>query len=394
MPRITRLPDGTYETRISVIDPRTGKRHQPRVRARSKRELEKAIAEQRVTIQRGEYIEPDRTPIRDWLDTWLESYHPPSDATLQNRTDAIEKIKTDRIADVLLGRVQPIDVQTFVNRLSATLEPSTVRSRYAPLKMALQSAYDLKVIRDSPLVGVVVPPRTYEPRQTWDAAQVRQFIDATTIHPLGSAFVLSVVLGARMGELTAFRRSDLEWDGDTLRGCTIKRTLSRQRGGGMHIADVPKSSSGHRRLLLPWQCRDAIQHRLDELALPRQEMGDLWDDDDALWGRDDGSHWQSNSTLTRAYDAIIEHSGLPRIRPHDLRHTAATNMIWAGVPIPTVSKILGHSSPEVTMRIYAHVIAVMEEQAVQTIEGFYNPIDNPSVPASHQQERDRLVLPI
>lgn len=388
MPKINRLPDGTYETRISVIDPRTGKRHQPRIRARSKRELDNAIARARAEILERGRVEPNRTPIRDWLDTWLASYHPRSASTYQSRADAVEKIKTDPIADVLLGRVQPIDIQAYVNRLSATLEPSSVRGRYAPLQMALQSAHDLRVIPESPVRGVVLPPRISEPRQTWDAAQVRQFIAATTIHPLGSAFVLAVVLGVRMGELTAFRRSDLEWHRGVLRGCTISRTLSRQTGGGMRVADVPKSSAGHRRLLLPQQCVDAIERRLDVLEPLRDALGDLWDDDDALWGRDDGSHWQSNSTLTRAYDEIVEHAGLPRIRPHDLRHTAATNMIWAGIPLPTVSKILGHATPAVTLSTYAHVIATMEGQAVQAIEAFYGA----SVPETGQQKRDRLRL--
>lgn len=392
MPKITRLPDGTYETRISVIDPRTGKRHQPRVRARSKRELERQIAEQRVTIQRGEYIEPDRTPIRDWVDEWLTSYHPPSDASYRIRSDAVRFLKDDPIADLLLGRVQPIDVQKFVNRLSSRYAPSTVRSHYAPLKMALQAAYDLRVIAESPLRGVKIPPRTFDPRDTWDAEQVQAFIAAAARDAYGSAFVLSVVLGLRIGELVGFRRSDLEWQGGHLVGCTVSRTLSHQRDSGMSVADMPKSSSSRRRLLFPRQCVDAVTHRLACIEPLRRDLGDLWDDDDALWGRDDGSHWQSNSTLRFNYYRIVDDLGLPRIRPHDLRHTAATNMIWAGVPIPTVSRILGHSSPEVTMRIYAHVIAVMEDQAVRTIEDFYTPKKRASVPEKHQHDREPLVF--
>lgn len=391
MPKITRLPDGTYETRISVIDPRTGKRHQPRVRARSKRDLERQIAEARVTIQRGEYIEPDRTPIRQWLDTWLEGYHPRSDASYRNRSDAVRFLKDDPIADLLLGRIQPIDVQRFVNRLSAKYAPSTVRAHYAPLKMALQSAYDLQIIPELPLRGVKIPPRTFDPRDTWDAEQVRTFIATAGKHALGSAFVLSVVLGLRIGELVGLRPTDLEWQDGRLVGCTVSRTLSHNRDSGMSVADMPKTSSSRRRLLFPRQCIDAVNHRLGHIEPLQRRLGELWDDDNALWGRDDGSHWQSNSTLRYAYYRIVADLGLPRIRPHDLRHTAATNMIWAGVPIPTVSKILGHSSPEVTMRVYAHVIAIMEDQAVRTIEDFYTPKIETSVPEKHHHESELLI---
>lgn len=372
MPRITKLPDGTYETRISVIDPRTGKRHQPRVRARSKRELEKAIAEARVTIQRGEYIEPDRTSLGDWLDVWLVGYQPRAGSTWQARADAIEIIKQDRIATLRLSSVQPVDVQAFVNRMSAEMSPATVRGRFAPLQMALTNALELRVIRDSPLLGVRLPAVTSSSRETWGAEQVRRFIAGTTTHPLGSALVISVMLGVRIGELTALRWPDVDLERATL---SISRTLARRRGGGMEVAETPKSAHGRRKLLLPHQCVDALQRRQREQSADRMALGTLWSDDDAVYGKHDGSYRYSNSALQRAFYAVSEHCDLPRIRPHDMRHTAATNMIWAGVPIPTVSRILGHSSPAITMRVYAHVIAQMEAEAVQTIEAFYGVAD-------------------
>jgi integrase len=56
---------------------------------------------------------------------------------------------------------------------------------------------------------------------------------------------------------------------------------------------------------------------------------------------------------------------LPKIRFHDLRHTAATLMLADGVPLVTVSKILGHSSPAVTANIYAHALA--KSQAIASL---------------------------
>ena len=67
-------------------------------------------------------------------------------------------------------------------------------------------------------------------------------------------------------------------------------------------------------------------------------------------------------------------SGLPRIRLHDCRHTAASLMLAAGVPVNVVQEMLGHSSPTITMSIYAHVLPSMAEQAgVELSESLLGP---------------------
>jgi integrase len=66
--------------------------------------------------------------------------------------------------------------------------------------------------------------------------------------------------------------------------------------------------------------------------------------------------------------ANLERAGLPRIRFHDLRHTAATLMLGAGVPIPTASHILGHANATETLNRYAHVLLDMHEAAAERID--------------------------
>jgi integrase len=62
------------------------------------------------------------------------------------------------------------------------------------------------------------------------------------------------------------------------------------------------------------------------------------------------------SDLTKHFKSALKRAGLPTIRFHDLRHTAATLMLANGVSLVTVSKILGHSSPAITATIYAHAL--------------------------------------
>jgi integrase len=70
--------------------------------------------------------------------------------------------------------------------------------------------------------------------------------------------------------------------------------------------------------------------------------------------------------LSDAFQKLVHRSGLPRLRFHDLRHTHATLLLKAGVPIKVVSERLGHSTPGFTMATYQHVIPGMQEAAAAT----------------------------
>jgi integrase len=76
---------------------------------------------------------------------------------------------------------------------------------------------------------------------------------------------------------------------------------------------------------------------------------------------------------------------LIRIRFHDLRHTAATLMLADGVPLITVSKVLGHSSPSITSSIYAHAL---DESKSEAIAGLSKRLKRKKRPDSHDPENE------
>jgi integrase len=64
-------------------------------------------------------------------------------------------------------------------------------------------------------------------------------------------------------------------------------------------------------------------------------------------------------------------AGLPRIRFHDLRHSAATLLLGRGIHPKTVSEMLGHSQIAITLDLYSHVTATMQQEAVRAFEGLF-----------------------
>jgi integrase len=80
------------------------------------------------------------------------------------------------------------------------------------------------------------------------------------------------------------------------------------------------------------------------------------------------------SNLRLDFYQVLQSAGLPKIRFHDLRHTAASLMLNHGIPVIVVSKILGHSKPSITMDIYGHLYNEMQDEAAQLMDELVTPI--------------------
>jgi integrase len=69
-----------------------------------------------------------------------------------------------------------------------------------------------------------------------------------------------------------------------------------------------------------------------------------------------------------AFRRLLKTAGLPLIRFHDLRHTAATLLLLQGVPAKVVSEMLGHATIAITLDVYSHVLPSMQQDAAQAME--------------------------
>ncbi|MEX0630172.1 MAG: site-specific integrase [Chloroflexota bacterium] len=80
-----------------------------------------------------------------------------------------------------------------------------------------------------------------------------------------------------------------------------------------------------------------------------------------------GGPGRAARNVSRAFAEVLQRAGLPRIRFHDLRHSAATLMLAQGVDPRTIMETLGHSQIGTTLNIYAHVLPAMQRDAADRI---------------------------
>ena len=142
----------------------------------------------------------------------------------------------------------------------------------------------------------------------------------------------------------------------------------------------------------PWQRCRVIQLGPDTLAAlrdhqlaqnaQRHALGVGWVDQGWMFPSSIGTPLDLRN-LFRDFKEVLKAAGLPDIRFHDLRHTAASIMLQRNVPVFTVSKILGHAKPSTTLDIYRHPIPGALALAAQAMEDALTPVAMPINPESY-----------
>ena len=89
---------------------------------------------------------------------------------------------------------------------------------------------------------------------------------------------------------------------------------------------------------------------------------------DLIFKTSSGDAINKRTLVKRHFRPILEQAGLPKIHLYDLRHTAATLAVAAGVPVKVVSEQLGHASAAFTLDVYSHVLPQMQDEAAAKVE--------------------------
>lgn len=268
------------------------------------------------------------------------------------------------LAGIALTRLTPAQVERrMAELLAGGLSPMTVHHARSTLRRALHDAQrDALLTRN--VAALARPPRV-ERREmrALSAAEVARLLDATAEDRFGPLFAVAIGSGLRQGELLGLRWSDIDFEGRTL---VVRRSLARAYGGGYAIAE-PKTARSRRTVMLPTLAVEALRRQKARQAAERLAAGSAWQDRDGLVFTDPIGRTVRPADVSHAFRTTADHLGLP-VRFHDLRHTAASLLLAAGVPLKVVSEALGHSSIAITADVYAHVTPDLKREAAAAMD--------------------------
>lgn len=97
-------------------------------------------------------------------------------------------------------------------------------------------------------------------------------------------------------------------------------------------------------------------------------MGEDWRDLDLVFPNSVGKPLDGTNLLRYQFRPLLTRAGLPPLRLHDLRHTAATLLLGRGINPKIVSELLGHASVAITLDLYSHVLPHMQQSAAAEMD--------------------------
>jgi integrase len=233
---------------------------------------------------------------------------------------------------VPLASLTPQHLQRlYTEKLAEGLAPATVNHLHAFLPRALEQGHRWGLV--APLVSA--PRISKHKMRTLNPDEVRRLLEALDDDRVRALYVLAVTTGMRLGELLALRWADVNLPDQRV---SVRGTLARTEGG----LAVTETKTGRARLvLLTTAAAEALNRRRVAQAVERLRAGNEWADLDFVFMNEFGRPLDPSNIRLRSFRPALKRAGLPRVRFHDLRHTAATLMLGRGVhPKVVVAKWL------------------------------------------------------
>jgi integrase len=306
----------------------------------------------------------------DYLARWIVSVRPRlRAATHREYSRHVRAYWTPAIGRVALTRLTPAHVERAMAELvERGLSAVTVRSARTTLRRALHDAQrDGLVTRN--VAGLARPPRLeHREMRALTSAEVGRVTAATTDDPFGPLFAVAIGTGLRLGETLGLAWTDVDLEARSL---TVRRSLARAYAGGYELAET-KTSRSRRTVMLPAIAIEALRRQKARQAAARLAVGTAWQDRAGLAFTDAVGRPLQPRAVSKAFRLVADRLGLEGIRLHDLRHTAASLMLAAGVPLKVVSEALGHSSIGITADVYAHVTPDLRREAADAMDRALN----------------------
>jgi integrase len=233
------------------------------------------------------------------------------------------------------------------------------------LRVAMNQAVKLGLLGRNPCSGTIPPKPERSEMKFYDDHQVRSLLKTAQeigdkLYPL---YFLAIYTGMRQAELIGLKWEDVDWN---LSSIQVKRQVRHFKGKSYSFLE-PKSKSGVRTIVLTKQALEILRNHKSEQEDVITCADEDWTDLDLVFPSSVGTPLTA-SNVRRAFRKLLGASGLPHIRFHDLRHTAASLMLNHGIPVLIVSKRLGHSKPSITIDVYGHVIPSKQEEAAQLMD--------------------------
>lgn len=356
----------TWSYVIRVPDPATGKTKPKWVGGHpTQRAAKEARDAARHQVNRGQFTEPSKLTVGEWLQTWLDTRTNQRANTISSYRDMMRlHVLAYPLAHVRLQALTPTMLSEHWRKVSergsrsgGPLSPRTVRYAHSVLRKAVNDAVG-EYLQAPPMWSKVQLPRQAAANgsdpEAWGPEDLRDFLAGTADTRLGPLWVVMAHTAIRRGEALALRWDDVNLETGDLR---VARAVSDLGAGPTY--DVPKNGEA-RTVHAPSVVRQALREWRKEQAQDQLRAGAAWlgagAESGALVFTMPTGRPIAPSYASKAFAKEVKRTGVSPLTLHGLRHTAATLLLRDGASVHLVARMLGHKDPSITLQVYSHAI--------------------------------------
>ncbi len=349
-----------------------GRRVRRRVSAPTKAEARRKMRELREARDKGLPVGDGRETVADWLRYWLEHVVPASGRvrsanTLDNYRWAVEGHLIPALGRKTLRGLTAEDVEAMLReRAEAGAARNTLLRLKTVLGRALRDAERRGKVARNVAALVDTPPGGRRKSRTLRPDQAVALLKATKGDRLEALYVTGLMLGLRPGELCGLRWEDVDVEAAVLH---VRHARLEHKGRVVGLGDL-KTARSRRTLNLPAPVVAALRRHRATQAAERLAAGEAWVDTGLVFTSTIGTAI-SSANLRRDFDALTRRAGLGHWTPRELRHSAASLLSAAGVPLELVSDVLGHDGTRMTAEVYRHAVKPTVDAAVAPMERLF-----------------------
>lgn len=343
------------------------------------------------------YSRNDEPTVSGYLAEWLETaIKPPAKSlgTYENYLFCVKKI-TPLIGAMKLTKLSPVTITKSYRKLQTDgLSVTSIRMIHRVLRAAFNKAVKWDMLSKNPCLNADVPSPTPSPAVALTKDQAMALLaQSERKGPYANTIIaLGMLCGLRDAESCALRWQDYKEAEGKL---SIRHNLSERYATGIDpkqyeyfyrpaegkkalVLDKTKTESSNDYIMLPQYVQDRIRKLRFIYIKKKMQTGPAFHDDKFILCDDVGIPYSPHKIyytvqkVRSAYNRYHPDDPLPKIRAHDLRHTAATLLLEENIDIKYVSRQLRHSSTTITQNLYQHVTETAAKKTAHAMDEIFS----------------------
>ena len=324
--------------------------------------------------------------VGEWMDRWLEKYAKP--AIKLSTYCSYEQYVRGHIKPLLgakyLNTLTAEDLQDFFNDRAKNgnlkgkggLSPKTLTNLRNMLHLAFSQAVKNKLIQENLVESVVLPKVRAQEMRVLSREEQNRLILAARRAPEPAAFgiIFDLFTGLRIGELCGLRWENMDMERRAFKVCETRNRLpnfdsSIETSTSVHTVKSTKTDNSRRTVyLMDGLFQDFLEYRAIQMSIiakyPAYNPGGY------VFCQENGLPYEPR-TYQDLFKRCVRQAGIADANFHSLRHTFATRALEQGMDVVTLSRLLGHANPSITLDKYGHAMDDHKRLSVERLEGVY-----------------------